>query len=256
MGTDTIYYITLLENYMIIYKTTNLVNGKFYVGKDVDNDSSYFGSGKILKHAIKKYGKHNFKKEILEVCSSLDELNDREKFWISELNAIENGYNLTEGGTGGDTWTNSNIKVHWNTGRTPWNKNKTNVYSQETLDKIRETKKKFFENHPDKKINGGTFLSGKNHREFGNPQNKQRIDKRVNTLTLNGTYDKLKSTMKGNKFAKQKPIIQFDLEGNFINEYNSVTDAAYSIGIPRHRLYFVLRGRCKQTGGYTFKYKE
>ena len=53
----------------IIYKTTNLINGKIYVGSDISNIPSYLGSGKILKCAIKKYGKDNFQKEILDICS-------------------------------------------------------------------------------------------------------------------------------------------------------------------------------------------
>lgn len=240
---------------MIIYKTTNLINDKFYIGKDVKNKADYLGSGKALKHAIDKYGKENFKKEILEVCSSLDELDEREKFWINELNALTEGYNMTEGGTGGDTWTNSDLKTHWNVGKTPWNKNKINVYTEETRNKISNSKKKLYEEHPEKKINSGTFLSGEYHREFGKKQNKNRINKRVNTLTSLGVYDKLKDTMKGNNYAKQTPIKQFDLDGNLINEYNSVTEAANTIGIPRHRIYFVLRGKQKQTNGYTFSYK-
>jgi hypothetical protein len=45
---------------MIIYKTTNIINGKYYVGKDINNSESYLGSGVLLKRAIKKYGKENF----------------------------------------------------------------------------------------------------------------------------------------------------------------------------------------------------
>lgn len=52
---------------MVIYKTTNLVNEKFYVGKDIKNNPNYLGSGLILKNAINKYGIENFKKEILEL---------------------------------------------------------------------------------------------------------------------------------------------------------------------------------------------
>jgi len=44
---------------MIIYKTTNLINGKYYIGKDKYNNPSYLGSGFILYQAIKKYGKEN-----------------------------------------------------------------------------------------------------------------------------------------------------------------------------------------------------
>ena len=51
---------------MIIYQTTNLINGKKYIGKDANNNPNYIGSGADLKIAIKEYGKHNFKKEIIE----------------------------------------------------------------------------------------------------------------------------------------------------------------------------------------------
>jgi group I intron endonuclease len=93
---------------MIVYKTTNLINGKFYIGQDLNNNPNYLGSGLMLNNAIKKYGKENFKKEIIEVCNSKDELNEREKFWIKELNSQDReiGYNIADGGTGGKTWQN------------------------------------------------------------------------------------------------------------------------------------------------------
>lgn len=75
---------------MVVYKTTNLVNGKQYIGKDIGNKSTYLGSGVILKKAIKKYGKENFKKEILEVCSSHDELKEREEYWLNYYDAGNN----------------------------------------------------------------------------------------------------------------------------------------------------------------------
>lgn len=97
---------------MIIYKTTNLVNGKIYVGQDSKNDSKYLGSGINISRAIKKYGFINFKKEILEFCKNIDELNEREIYWISLLNSIDRniGYNISIGGKGGQK------------GLTPWNK--------------------------------------------------------------------------------------------------------------------------------------
>lgn len=91
---------------MIIYKTTNLINGKIYVGKDARSRPTYLGSGLILRKAIAKYGAENFKKETLETCSTLNKLNDREKYWIEHLKSNVNsiGYNLTTGGIGGDTY--------------------------------------------------------------------------------------------------------------------------------------------------------
>src|ERR1035441_216882 len=94
--------------YMIIYKTTNLTNGKIYVGQDAINDPQYLGSGLILERAIRKYGTHNFRKDILEVCSSKQQLNTCEILWIKTLNSTDRkvGYNIAIGGTGGDTFTN------------------------------------------------------------------------------------------------------------------------------------------------------
>lgn len=85
---------------MIIYKTINLINNKIYIGQSLHDDPNYLGSGKLLHHAIKKYGKENFKKEILELCDDINILDEREKFWIKELNAQnkEIGYNILEGG--------------------------------------------------------------------------------------------------------------------------------------------------------------
>ncbi len=93
---------------MIIYKTSNLINGRIYVGKDKHNNPKYLGSGNILNQAINKYGIENFQKEILEYCNTEEELNDREKYWIDKLNSLNiyGGYNLTKGGDGGDTFTN------------------------------------------------------------------------------------------------------------------------------------------------------
>lgn len=87
-----------------IYKTTNLVNGKIYVGKHTASafDTEYIGSGKTFVKALKKYGKENFKCELIEAADSREELNVREKFWIAEFHARDKkvGYNINEGGEG------------------------------------------------------------------------------------------------------------------------------------------------------------
>lgn len=70
---------------MVIYITTNLINGKKYLGKDSKNREHYLGSGKYLKMSIKKYGRENFKKEVIEHCKNLEELNRREVYWLKKL---------------------------------------------------------------------------------------------------------------------------------------------------------------------------
>ena len=89
---------------MYIYKTTNLLNNKIYIGlkrSPIAETKNYFGSGVAFKKAFKKYGKENFKKEILEECNTIAELDNRERYWISYFDATgTNGYNITEGGYG------------------------------------------------------------------------------------------------------------------------------------------------------------
>lgn len=87
-----------------IYKTTNLINGKFYIGKhQTENpNDSYLGSGRALKDAINKYGKHNFKKEILFEFDNEALMNEKEKELITEefINRPDT-YNIGIGGEGG-----------------------------------------------------------------------------------------------------------------------------------------------------------
>ena len=88
-----------------IYLTTNLINNKKYIGQHTGElNDSYLGSGVHFLRAVKKYGKENFKKEILEICKTQEELDLAEKKWIKKYNAIldENFYNIAEGGLGGN----------------------------------------------------------------------------------------------------------------------------------------------------------
>jgi group I intron endonuclease len=92
---------------MIIYKTTCLIDNRIYIGKDKNNKKTYLGSGKYFKNALKKYGKENFKKEILEECTTINHLNEREEYWIELYNSRDKniGFNIAQGGEGGNTYT-------------------------------------------------------------------------------------------------------------------------------------------------------
>ena len=89
-----------------IYKITNKINGKFYIGKHQTKNlnDGYMGSGKLIRNAIQKYGKENFSKEILHVFDSEEEMNAKEK----ELVVVsEMSYNLCDGGNGGFGYINN-----------------------------------------------------------------------------------------------------------------------------------------------------
>lgn len=93
---------------MQIYKITNTINNKIYIGKDTRNNPNYMGSGVYLKKAINKYGIENFRKEILENVEDNQTLCQLEKEWIKFYK--ESGhpmYNISDGGDGGNTWENN-----------------------------------------------------------------------------------------------------------------------------------------------------
>ena len=93
--------------FFTVYKTTNIINGKYYIGKHKTTklNDGYLGSGKLLKRAIEKYGVENFSKEILFIFDNEEDMNNREKE-IVEIN--ENTYNLCSGGQGGFDFINRN----------------------------------------------------------------------------------------------------------------------------------------------------
>lgn len=218
---------------MIIYKTTNLINNKFYIGKDAKNTKSYLGSGKVLKQAIQKYGKENFKKEILEYCTDLEHLDEREIYWIDKYNALEVGYNLTEGGTGGDTWTGNTLETHWNVGRTPWNKGVP--LTKEHIDKIKNTI-----NNLNLGANKASYKAGKEHPFYGKKRDPKIYEKIVETRKNNGTYE---ATAK----RQMKKVINEE-DGRV---FDSILSAAKHYNLTKDQVGNSCRGKTKK---YSFKF--
>ena len=88
----------------IIYKTVNKLNSRYYIGMHQCStlQDSYLGSNKILKQAIKKYGRKNFERTILHECASLEEMSQLEKqILTAEILNDPQCYNICGGGTGG-----------------------------------------------------------------------------------------------------------------------------------------------------------
>ena len=85
----------------IIYKVTNLINGRYYIGRHSTNnlDDNYLGSGKAIINAVKKYGKDTFKKEILAESLNAQDLWELESKIVNEyIVADPNSYNMAFGG--------------------------------------------------------------------------------------------------------------------------------------------------------------
>jgi hypothetical protein len=92
------------KKYHFIYKTTNILSGRYYIGMHSTDslDDGYLGSGNRLRLAIRKHGKSNFKREILEFCETRADLKKREKeiVTLDEI-AKDECMNLVVGGEGG-----------------------------------------------------------------------------------------------------------------------------------------------------------
>jgi group I intron endonuclease len=136
-----------LKKYHFLYKTTNLLNGKFYIGIHSTNNlnDGYLGSGKRLKRSIKKYGIENFKLEILEFFENRELLVEREKELVNAALLKEPlCMNLKTGGTGGNVGIDGKVfggdrwigaKKYWSL---PENKEKLRKLMIKNLQKSRE----------------------------------------------------------------------------------------------------------------------
>lgn len=227
---------------MIIYQTTNLITGIKYIGKDKNNNPNYIGSGADLKIAIKEYGKHNFKKEIIEHCNDINHLVERETYWLNYYDAENNSdfYNKTN-------------KPFGNSG-----------LSEETKQNIKQGLKKRIWNPEWGKLSGQTRIgskrdikSGDEHGNYG----KSKSDEHKQNLSLARMGEKhskeWNQAIKNNRQkcieVKSRPIQQLDKDNNIIKEYKSITEARNITGIKG--IPNALIGVSKTSGGFIWKYK-
>jgi hypothetical protein len=89
----------------IVYRTTNLVNSRYYIGCHQTENSSvfdgYLGTGKLILRAIKKNGRENFKREVLALCETQELAYELEELAVSYCLDDSLCYNLAKGGKGG-----------------------------------------------------------------------------------------------------------------------------------------------------------
>ena len=131
-----------------IYKITNLVNNKIYIGKTKNIEKRWkrhiylakTGFKRHLYEAMRKYGIDNFSIEIIDECKDGEE-DIREKYWIRKTQSYKNtiGYNKSFGGEGGNTWSLNNHKKE--TSEKISEKSKGHKLSEEARKRIAESKK-------------------------------------------------------------------------------------------------------------------
>ena len=238
---------------VFIYKITNLINGKCYIGQTIrtvkerwtEHCKPYNGKfGKLLIDlAIRKYGKEKFEVKTIYKASSIEDLNKKEQFYIKKLKTMgKDGYNLT---TGGDNY----------------------IRSEETKKKIslsqigpknhrygkkasKETRRKQSESHKGEKNN----FYGKTHtpkvRKIISDMMKKRGNGQLGLKRSKSTRKKLSENQKGKIPGNARPIICNENGKN----YRSIAEAGRQLKLGPSSIYDVLKGKLNQTKGYSFSY--
>jgi len=170
---------------MIIYKTTNNINDKIYIGKDESDKKDYLGSGKLIKKAIEKYGKENFSKIIIDFADNRKDHCNKEKFWISfyrDLVGQNNMYNIADGGEG------CSGKNHWAFGKTKENCERIQNASEKRSKTMSDGRMKgennpFYKKHHsiETKEKISIALSNENHPMFGKHHSEETKKKMSNS---------------------------------------------------------------------------
>lgn len=273
---------------MYVYKTTNLINNKIYIGiskKTSIESTRYLGSGKAFKRAITKYGRGNFIKEIIieDEDFTYKDLQRLEVFLIDIFDSRNPliGYNISIGGDGNVGETNG-----------MYHKNHT----QETKDKISNTRFEKLQENPlygkldeEAKLKRSSFMSERNKISPTLPnghsnETKNKISATILEKFKNGeiqrnyvpfteerkeeysvrfsgednpmfgkkhtqeAIDKLKESIR----VRFPPVNKIDQEGNTIKEYESITDVTVD-GYRPDLVKKVLKGENKLHGGFYWK---
>ena len=232
--------------FYIIYKTTNLINGKYYIGqhKTKKLNDGYLGSGTLFRYALKKYGKENFSRQILAYAESAEQLNRLQALYVNkETIDDENSYNLMTGGY-------QNIQ-----------------FSQQTKDKLKkimknrvltdEWKKKIGQSNKGKLT--GRKLSDTIKNKIRNShigmvftdQHKQNISKKRKGIIFS---DKHKNNLSISHGGKYFYAINVKTEEKTLQINQS--ECAKRLGISDSSVYKILKGKMKSAKGYTFIYVD
>lgn len=179
-----------------VYLITNIVNGKKYIGssRKPQIDENYYGSGKAIKCALKKYGKNNFTRSIL--WQGEGDARDIESKWLKHFNASANSqfYNMTNDARG-------NGLHKEDTKRTVSEKLTGRKFSKEICEKISKAKK-------------GTTTSKKGKSDGLKP----------------GVSKAHKGRVSPNK-GKSKQVALYKTSGEYIKTYSSYTQLALDLNI-------------------------
>ena len=199
---------------MYIYKITNKVNGKSYIGQTRKTVEERFnqhvrdamnGHGFYIQNAIRKYGVENFSVEVLATAEDIDELNRLEEYYIRKFNTVDLGYNLSYGGYSNTMDCKKTKDHHDNIMR-----------SDDVRSRISATLKKRI------KESGRTQEYAENLRKgFQSYKNSEKFKQDCSKRHLTPEHFRALND------AKNKSVYCIDESGKVIAEFDRVKDGAY-----------------------------
>lgn len=257
----------------IIYKWTCMESGKSYIGQTINEErrekeffsksEPYTNENSKIDNARKKYGLSNdiWKKEVLKRlwCKEgkekdlLERLNYWEKYYINEYNTFNNGYNSTDGG-GHDFLVTEEVKEKLrDIGKGWWNslsdeeKYKNTQRSKDWWNCLSDDEK---EKH---KKNASKAWLGR-HRYASTCEIIRQ--KHIGKSHSNETKEKIRNTLLNSPSAQSKKIKQFDLDGNFIKEYSSISQMLKDTGLDYKGVVRCAKGLQEKSCGFKWEFSE
>lgn len=231
----------ILREYTI-YKATNKINGKSYIGQTIDFEhrkhthihrrDGYCDPNSIFHMALDKYGEENFEWEELMKVPSKEFANAMEKTMIQKYGTYKpNGYNLTKGGDGGSMWNAMPVVCLALDGE-----------FVKRYDSASEAEKDGFYYQGILRVCRGELRKTKGHIfMFESDYKNHGARSYIETPNLS---------------KKSKEVYQCDLDGNFIETFPSVREAEKVTGIGHSHIHGCLNGTYKTAGGYIFVYPK
>ena len=229
-----------------IYKITNIINEKIYVGKSknpkvrwMQHKSSSKKRNTKLYYAMRKYGIENFIFEILEECDEYS-INDKEIYYISSMSPY---YNMTTGGDGGG-FLNKNHGENWRTAIKKCKSKKVACYDLDgNLIKIYDSCRDASYDIFDKECRGIDAATRGEYQTCGGYQWKTFEDKPILKIS---SYKRISHNA--------KKIAKYDYNENLIEIYDSMTIAAEKNNASTSKITLVCQNKRKTHKGYIWKY--
>lgn len=238
-----------INNNSGVYTITNLINNSIYVGfcqnfrtRSADHKitlSNNRHGNEYLQRSYNKYGSENFIFEILEECDKKF-LASQENYWCNMLNSHNRKYGYNIQPTHPD-----NLKIHSEETKLKIrNSTKGLMKSDETRKRMSNSMKGKLKSEDHKKNLGKSKIGKKMH------INTVESIKKANTGRVHSLEEKIKRAN-----SLKKPIIQMDLYGNFIKEWNSAADAITDLKIKSSHIYSCCKNKRRSSNGFKWKYK-